>query len=386
MDLPLFRFIEPDVGVYLYYAGRDRKYMRISQAESAIFLDLPGLATDPDTFSTEGTMTRALNRADATKRYLRDPTSNPRPLATTSYSENVPEVDGRLNQSFIADLSNLRTMFVDMKVGDVVIMTPSNHYDPLLIGEVKTRWNDNEVLHLPEQGENAVPYRSVNWLSHSLSRRDFPVQVARRLQNRKAITRIDETYYESIFRFLYHAYVWGNISKLDIFGPQYNSNDPTATAEASFIVKYAIAYYSAFAKGEVDLFNDLSLEDAADAYFDPEIALQVAQAFGSPGGYVAKLIGSGAAIAVAMVIATTLSSEANDPAAVHQQVTAQATEVTSGHRFDVGIDLSALGNSFRAGKTAEIRVKYGRPARAKLGMTLHGNRAPELSATQRVVR
>lgn len=386
MDLPAFRFIEPDVAVYLYYAGRDRKFMKTSQAEEAVFLDLPGFLTDASTFASEDGMIRSLNRADAVKRYLRDPVNAPRPGPISSFSKMIPHVENRIDRSFVADLSNVRTMFVDMKIGDIVMMTPSDHYERLLIGEVKSDWNPDQTMTLPGQADNALPYREVTWLSHSLSRRDFPVNVARKLQNRKAITRIDSDLYDSIFRFLYSAYVWGNTSKLDIFGPNYNSNDPTANIEASFIIKYAVAYYSAYTKGEIDKFNAMSLEEAAEQYFDYSLVIQVAQAFGSPGGYVSKFIGGGAAAAVALIITVALSSEAQPVSLVQQQATVEAQAIQSGHANDIGFDLPGLASSITIKKSEELRTKYGRQAKSKIGMTLQGERPPELTARDRAPR
>ena len=384
--IPPFRFISPDVGVYLYYAGRDRKFMRTSQLEGKVFLDLPGFLANQDTFGSEDRTIQALNRADAVKRFLRDPANRPGPRPLNEYPTTIPTVEGKADRGFSADLGNIRTMFLDINPGDIVIMTPNNHYDNLLVGEIISSWSAENVMRIAEYGDHTLPYLPVKWLSHSLSRRDFPSEVARRLQNRKAITKIDPDYYESIFRFLYTAYSWGNTSKLDIFGPGYDSSDPTSNVEASFLVKYAVAYYSAFINGNIDKFNELTIEEAANHYFDRAIAIQIAQAFGSPGGYVTKLIGSGAALGVALILGVALGSEAQTPEQAQQAATEHATAVHQEHHGRIDVDLPGLGNSMRAGNTQQLRERYGRAARAKIGMTLAGVRPPELQAREGVQR
>jgi hypothetical protein len=377
VDLPAFRLIEPDTSVYLYYAGRDRKYMALSRLERRIFLDLPGFLVSRDTFRDENQIIQALNRADEVGRFLRDPSNRPRPRSLNEYAPTIPFLESGIDRSFVADLANVKAMFVEMKVGDVIVMTPHNHYDPLLIGEVANEWSEEQIMFLPNTGENSVPYREVHWLQHGLSRRDFPADVARRLQNRKAITKVDPDYYEPIFKRIYHAYVWGDTSKLDVFAPLYNSNDPTATAESSFIIKYAIAFYGAYQKGEIEQFNELELEQAAERYFDPTLVAQVAQAFGSPGGYLAKLLGTGGAVAVAIILATALSDESQPLPQVQQTVSDQAEELGAQTSPQRANEMKELGSSLRAGRADELRTRYGRGAKAKLGLSLHGDTPPD---------
>lgn len=384
MNLPNFRIIDPNTSIYLYYAGRDRKYMSLSQASQRIFLDIPGFLTTDETFLHDELIIQSLNRADAVKRYRKDPVNFPQPSGLNFYENQMPVLEGRASRSFIADFSNIRKMFVEMAVGDLVIMTPLAHYDPLLIGEVTTDWNSDQNMVLPDQPVDLLPFREVRWLSTGLSRRDFPTPVARRMQNRKAITEIDSDYYESIFKLVYHSYIWGNVSKLDIFAPLYSSSDPTSNAEASFIIKYAIAYYSALVRGEVELFNDLELEEAAERYFDPYIVEQIAQSFGSPGGYIVRLIGTAAALGVAGIVTVAMSDETQPIQHQQQQAQVQIDQVDMSRTVTPGADISGLATSLRAGRAEELRTKYGRAARSKLGLTLEGQVSPQVTAPDRI--
>lgn len=376
--IPSFTFIRDNVGIYLFYAGRNRKFFDETRRNAALFLDLPGFTADSRTFVDHGRIVQSTYRAHAARKYLSRPIENPRPRAASEYSTELPTVGRRVDRSFLADVINTQILFAEISIGDVIILTPQNHYDPILLGEVQTDWNPDQVLNVEAFGEFAVPFRQVRWVPHDLSRSDFARDVARRMQNRRTVTRVDPRYYQDIFRLIYSRYIWGNSSKLDIFSEYYASNDPTATEEASFLIKYAIALYAATLINEVDQFVALDKRIAASRYFDSAIVDQMVQSFGSPGGYVARLLGSSAAIFVAGVIAIALSDEAQNVGAAQDQAVAEAQQesrpILSGAEFD------PFANSLRAGTDDELRRVYGREAKAKLGLTLDGDTPPEVRA------
>ncbi len=342
-----------------------------------MFLDLPGLMLDADPFENPSRVVQALRRADASRKHIREPLNFVRAGSIDDYDTSFPSINGKVDRSFLSDFTNIEIMFSKAKPGDLVIMTPNNHYGNLLIGELTSDFNANHKMNIYDTSQETTPYREIRWIPHDLTRRDFRVEVARRLQNRRAITKIDEEYYSDVFRYVYNAYIWGNTSKLDIFGPEYNSSDPTANSQASFLIKYSIAFYAAYIADETDQFYGMSAEDAADRYFDEAIALQISQAFGSPGGYVAKLIGASAAPALAVVLAVLLAPESLSIETAIQNVVGHAqTHHVVAHSE---LNLDDMAAKLRAGKTEEVRVTYGRKAKANVGLTLEGTEPPELS-------
>ncbi|MGR6327999.1 hypothetical protein ACU5AX_02935 [Sphingomonas sp. XXL09] len=354
--------------------------MKVSQLENAIFLDIPGFLTDENTFTDDASIIRSLNRSAAVRRHARQPQDYPVARGLPSYSERPPLLDGKIDRSFSADLGNVRTLYVEAKVGDVVIMTPSNHFDHLLIGEITSSWDKEQTLYLSDYVGEPVPYRSVKWLSHNLTRRDFRNRVARRMQNRKAITRFDSDLYDDIFRLVYQRYVWGGISKIDVFAPGYSSADPTVTIESSFLIKYAVAAYAAIEKGEYDAFSALAIEEAADRYFDADLVIQIAQSFGSPGGYIAKLVGSAAAIVVGIFVGMALADESKSQSQIRDEAGQQIVKLQSDAPADAGVDWDAIHRSVTVGRVDDLRHKYGRAAKAKLGLTLEGHTPPQITA------
>lgn len=201
------------------------------------------------------------------------------------------------------------------------------------------------------------------------------------MQNRKAISRFDRELYDDIFKLIYHRYIWGNVSKIDLFAPSYLSSDPTVTLESSFLIKYAVASYAAMLKGEERRFAELPLMQAANEYFDAALVVQIAQAFGSPGGYLIKLIGTGAALVVAAYAAMALADESLTETQVKQNI---AVEIESARRStpeNIQVNWDAIHRSVTVGRVDELRAQYGREAKAKLGLTMHGNLPPQLTAT-----
>jgi hypothetical protein len=85
MQIPRFRLIAPDVRVYLYYAGRSRRYMAISRFDHSVFLDIPGFVTNKDTFDSDDQIVRSLKRADAVRKNMREPNYFPSPRGLSSY-------------------------------------------------------------------------------------------------------------------------------------------------------------------------------------------------------------------------------------------------------------------------------------------------------------
>lgn len=198
--LPPFKIIREDVGIYLFYAGKNRKFFDETRRQSALFLDLPGFTADADTFFDEGAIAQQVHRARAARRYLNNPVENPRPEAATAYSRSVPRNGKRVDRTFLADVINSTILFTEMKPGDLAILTPGNHYDPILLGEVATEWAPSQYLSIDEFQDFTVPYREIQWVPHELARSDFAREVARHMQNRRAVTRISYRYYENIFK------------------------------------------------------------------------------------------------------------------------------------------------------------------------------------------
>jgi hypothetical protein len=262
-------------------------------------------------------------------------------------------------------------MFSTIKVGDIVMVTPEGHYKELLIGEVQSNWNPRHTLELETFQGESVPYREVRWLNVALSRRDFPLAVAKRLQNRRAVTRIDDDLYSSIFRLIYSAFIWGNESKLDIYAPEFGGNDPLQIADAAFLIKWSLAAYAAYTKGQFVEFQSLPIEEAAERFFDPIFVEAFSLNFSSPGVY--KLVGAGGAIGlvVASLVSLAISEESQSVTQVKTEIITELQQQNVPTTSDLSQQqISDLVSSLDARTADELRSQKGRSARNQLGLTL----------------
>lgn len=106
---------------------------------------------------------------------------------------------------------------------------------------------------------------------------------------------------------------------------------------------------------------------------DPAIRASTARA-------TTPLIGPGAAIFVAGVIAIALADESQTVDQAASDVIAEARH--EAHQMLPDSDFDQFENALRAGTDEELRQKYGRVAKSKLGLTLEGDVPPEIRARQ----
>lgn len=291
MEISPIRLIRDDVAVWLVYAGRGRRFFELFRDTRSVFLSLPGFNANENVFQSEEALRRHLAMSDAIGRWVSGASNTPPSRNPATYNP-YPYISGTSEaKSFAAELGNIDRLFKEAKVGDLILSPSLGHYDPYLIGEITQKWSKEDDREIPLLQNEIVPTRRVRWLNTALARRDFPVKVSKRLQNQHAITRVDPDFYEDIFSLVYPNYVWGDRSKLDIFGDGYTGNDPLQPYAPAFLVKYVLASVFAYEKGEFDAFQDLDPQDAIDAYYDAALIEHFGQNFNSPGKFsvIAKL-------------------------------------------------------------------------------------------------
>jgi hypothetical protein len=371
VELSRIRLIRNDVSVWLIYAGTGRRFFELFRDTRSVFLSLPGFDANDRVFESEELIRRHLHMSDAIGRYVRGATNTPPSRRPSAYNPYPYQTGSTEAKSFAAELGNVIRLFVDAKAGDLVMSPPYGHFDPFLIGEITHPWRKTDDTPIALLQGEIVPARKVRWLNTALARRDFPARVSRRLQNKHAITKLDPEYYEEIFSRVYPSYVWGEHSKLDVFGDDYRGKDPLQPYAAARLIKYVVASVFAYSIGEIESFQGMDLQQAIDHYYDEALVEEFAQNFNSPGRFsIIAALGSLSILASAGLMVATA-----DPAQNFDQTKQEATDTVKNAMAGAGkapreAELDDYINSMRPTNWREVQRQLGRPATNAMTLSL----------------
>lgn len=374
MEVSSIRLIKSDVSIWLVYAGRGRRFFDLFRQSRSVFLSLPGFDANDGVFKSDELIRRHLAMSDAVGRYASGATSTPPNRRPASYNPYPYQTGSTEAKSFAAELGNIYRMFIDAKPGDLVLSPTVGHFDPYLIGEITHAWRKSDDLEVPLLQGEVVPTRKVRWLNTALARRDFPPRVSRRLQNQHAITRMDDDLYEDIFERVYPSFVWGDRSKLDVFGNDYTGTDPLQPYASALLVKYVIASVFAYDKGEFDRFQSLDSLAAIEAYYDESLVEEFGQNFNSPGKFsIIAALGSLSILASAGLIVATA-----DPARNFNEVKTEAVQTVDGALAGDGKaartgELNGYVGSMEAVNWKKVQKELGQPSNKTMPVSLNNN-------------
>lgn len=371
MEVERIRLIRDEVSIWLVYAGRGRRYFDLFRDKQVIFLNLPAFSAVDGVFQSDERIRRHLHMSNEIYSWLSGTRKSAPSRRPSSYSPHPHTSGSSEAKSFNAEVGNIIRMFDDAKPGDLVLSPPMGHYDPFLVGEIRGSWKKGDELEVPFLQGELVPTRRVRWLNSALARRDFPARVSRKLQNQHAITRLDPEYYEEIFDLVYPSYVWGDRSKLDVFGDNYKGTDPLQTYHSAKLVKYVSASVFAFMKGEFDEFQELEIDHAIATYYDEELIEEFGQNFNSPGKFsiVAALGAFGILASAGMIVATDGAVSGITGAQDEAREAVGNAMVGPGKSSQQDI-LDDYVSSMKATKWNEVRANLGRPSNDTLPLSL----------------
>lgn len=203
--------------------------------------------------------------------------------------------------------SNIRRMFFDLQVGDLV-MVPGGPFDPILFGEI-TEPFDPQIL-IPakaRRSERIVQVRRVNWTRTDSMRANIPFDLQKYFQKPPAISRVPrDAGTERLYGFAYESYVLRNLSFQLFDAPGYSGRDPRGTEDTNQLISYLIAACDAIDRGQIEDFASLDWDDAIEAYYNEELVLSYEQVFRSPGhlalmaaaASLAAFVGAGVSVSI----------------------------------------------------------------------------------------
>lgn len=368
LTLPIPALLSDQVKIWLVYSGNRRKFFNEFIEHSAVFLDLPGFAPAEQTFQDIPRLRQHLRMSDAIRSYYQGHLGDHPGRRVNVFSSAASDTRTPEGRRFNAEIGNALRMYQEAQVGDLVLSPPIGHYDPFLVGTIASPWSPDDLAYSRLYSEDPVPFRRVNWLHDSVSRRDFPRKIAKSLQNPHAISIVERDLYFDIFFTCFESFIWGGRSKLNIYGNAYSSNDPLETYEAAFIIKYFAAAYAAYVSGNIDNFNALEPGAAVASYYDPGLFLEFRQNFNSPGKF--ALAAAAAAMALCIGAGITVISDAQ-PANVNvPQVSALIQTSVAPVNPAVARTVDGFVQSLSPERVDQMNREYGHHAREKIGISL----------------
>jgi hypothetical protein len=368
MEIPRIKLVSEDVSIWLVYAGIRRRHLDEFRRSKTVFLETPGFNANKNTFSDFDEVRQRLAMSDAIRRWQLQK-NGPRPSRRFA-NYQPPGPQSADFKSFLAEAANIDRLFNEVKVGDLVLSPPLGHFNPFLIGEITKEWEPDDAIGIPFFEDELVPVRRVRWLANHLSRRDFSNNLAKRLINRHAISEVDPAFTEEILRKVYPSFIWGDESKIDLFGTKYSGDDPIEILESAKLLKYAVAAAFAHDNGHFEEFQSLAYDEAIRKFYDVNLVEQFGMTFNSPGKFLAVIKSATASPKIAACL-TILTSPENQ--AVKDAVTSVASQFkkslvgTSKAQRD---NLDHFLGSIRLDTFEKVKMEHGLPADATLGLTL----------------
>ena len=128
------KLIPEDNVIWALHAGRGKRQHRLFDEFGVVFLEIPGFSPSNKTFSNMGLLRRHLRMSDEIYRYIVGARSDPPSRSPNLYSDQPDPT----NRSFNAAVGNVRSLYHDAKVGDLILVPGFGHYSPVLIGEISS--------------------------------------------------------------------------------------------------------------------------------------------------------------------------------------------------------------------------------------------------------
>ncbi len=292
------KMVANDQQIWAMFPGLGRKFFGMFADQSAIFLDTPGLRPGPALLADDDMLRRHVAMSQAWVKYYYDPDSKPP-------SNNPDDYEVDKNASNNAAVGNVRNVFQNMQVGDLVLVGAFGHYEPILIGEITEPYDGRRSVRYERYGNERIPFRRVNWLRTDVERRFLSEPLSRLLSNRRTVVHIDKQVFgEEIYRVSYGDYVSGAESRYIYEGPAYK-NIALATVPGIDLISYFCAAFNAFEEDELAKFFSLDIQKATNDYFEQDVLYSFEIEFASPGSYVLHAKRAALPLLVAVLVAAT---------------------------------------------------------------------------------
>ena len=308
------RVIPDDHSIWALHSGRRKRQYSNFNEFNCVFLEVPGFSATPSTFDSIETIRQHLRMSDSVKQYCEGRTDTPPSYNPNTYGSGPANREIARERGFNSAIGNVRSLYKEAKVGDLVMVPGVGQYAGVLIGEFTSEFSPRDEIRVVQFDEESVPIRKVKWISKSIEKRRFSRAISRGLENRHAIINLNEGVNSSlndismeVYQRVYDNFTIAGRSKATFFGERYNSRDPEGIIASATIIKYFYSAYLAAELGRQQEFANLSYERAIAEFYDPAAVQDFSFNFNSPGA-IKVAINTMGAVFVVLVIAVALDN------------------------------------------------------------------------------
>lgn len=157
-----------------------------------------------------------------------------------------------------------------------------------------------------------------------------------------------------------------------IDAPDYSGKNPNDTIESNELLTYFIAAFNALEQDKIDIFCDLSFDEASKIFFNPDLVVSFTQNFNSPGKY--GLLAASAVLSAFVSLGIAVSVNPNGPKYFQNgiDVTNSISPSDKSVAKDAGVKLDylmrSLGKSAKGSDHLDKIQKFGTDSKKKIGL------------------
>lgn len=202
--------VAPDVKVFVVHPGEGKKYFDFFYRSNIVFLNIPGMDLCINDFGNNELLRKKLRRT----------------ISIIDGKEIFPIETYSGEAKGISPLfGSFSALYARAKIGDLIIVPSRGYFEPFLIGEIISDYNDEDVIII-HSDEYKTPYRKVRWLRIDINKKRVSEALATQMINRKAVIEInDEDLIKEVLGLAYGKYTYKNTSKSYLSGSNYNSTN-----------------------------------------------------------------------------------------------------------------------------------------------------------------
>lgn len=274
------RVVNADVKVFALHSGNYKQFINIFRNTGRIFLDIPGVTFERGQISDDPQLKAKVARARRMAQWYRARERGPLPP-----QELVQYQNARLGSSLSAAVGNVKRLYEEARVGDIILVPGDGLFSDVLMGEIiEDPPAGRDRVQIDVYEEDSIPYRRVSWKAFPL-RANLSMELSRCLSRPLAITYIeDPRLTNEVLQFVYGNYIIGNSAKHYFSGESYQ-DQPYAPVHGLTLLSALISAVNANRLGDAQLVRDLDIYRMAAHGLAGVDVVSFQTKFASPGGY-----------------------------------------------------------------------------------------------------